>query len=59
MKVEIPEEILCTGLICLNKCAVENGKLENIRPISINSCFIKLLDIKTRTDEIMFMEQKM
>ena len=31
----IPEEILCSRLICLNKVPNEIGKIENIRPIAV------------------------
>ena len=41
---EIPEEIICARLICLNKCPGENGKLENIRPIAITGTLIKILE---------------
>ena len=40
----IPEEFLCSRLICLNKCANEIGKLENIRPIAVNGMIFKILE---------------
>jgi hypothetical protein len=41
---QIPEELFCARLMCLNKCPGENGKLENIRPISIIGVLIKILE---------------
>jgi hypothetical protein len=41
---QIPEEIICARLICLNKCPDLNGKLENIRPIAITGTLIKILE---------------
>lgn len=50
----IPEEIMCARLLCLNKCPDENGKLDNIRPISITGMFVKLMEkvIQTRAEVI-------
>ena len=41
---DIPEEIICARLMCLNKCPDQNGKLENIRPIAITGTLIKILE---------------
>ena len=40
----IPEELFCARLLCLNKCPDLNGKLENIRPISIIGVLMKILE---------------
>lgn len=40
----IPEELFCARLLCLNKCPESNGKLENIRPISIIGVLMKIME---------------
>ena len=40
----IPDELFCARLLCLNKCPDSNGKLENIRPISIVGVLMKLME---------------
>ena len=40
----IPDELFCARLLCLNKCPDSNGKLENIRPISIIGVLMKLME---------------
>jgi len=39
----ISEELFCARLMCLNKFPDSNGKLENIRPISIIGVLVKIL----------------
>ena len=41
---ELPEEIISSRLFCLNKVGNENGKLENIRPISIFGTLYKIME---------------
>ena len=40
----IPDELFCARLLCLNKCPGTNGKLENIRPISIIGVLMKMME---------------
>ena len=40
----IPDELFCARLLCLNKCPGTNGKLENIRPISIIGMPMKMME---------------
>ena len=40
----IPEEVFCARLICLNKCPEEKRKIDNISPISVLGFLIKLLE---------------
>ena len=56
----IPEELMCSRLLCLNKVPGENGKLENIRPIAINGTLVKILEkaILTRLEVTMYVEKK-
>jgi hypothetical protein len=58
-KGEIPEEILCARLLCLNKNPDLNGRLENIRPISILGVLVKIIEsiIKARVEIISFADK--
>ena len=40
----IPEEIICSRLVCLNKEAGKKGSLDNIRPIAVNGFVFKILE---------------
>ena len=40
----IPEEIFSCRLVCFNKKANEPGNLDNIRPISINNTYMKIIE---------------
>jgi len=40
----MPEELFCARLLFLNKCPDSNGKLENIRPISIIGVLMKIFE---------------
>lgn len=41
---KIDEELTCSGLLCLNKEALEPGNLDYIRPISIFGPLVKIME---------------
>ena len=45
----IPEEITTSRLFCLNKKGDEVGDINNIRPITISSTFMKLIELALLT----------
>lgn len=55
---EIPTELLLARLVCLNKSGDEKGRIDNIRPIAVNTMLVKILEQVVRERLTTHIEEK-